>query len=119
MKKLLLVGLLMVGLLGTAQKMNPKFLKGTWENTLHTVEFTGETKKTFSIRIVINETGEELQVVNHGFNKNHLYIATYYAPSDFKAIGKLFIIDENTMVEDVVSEYSAVLVYKRVQTQEE
>ena len=118
MKKLLLVVLLMVGFLGTAQKMSPKFLKGTWETEFHTVEFKGENKKDFSITVTYTDTGEDVEVIGWAFEKGKLYIETIYRPTEFKAIGKIVIMDENTMVEDVASDYPGVLIYRRIQTQE-
>ena len=96
-----------------AQKLTPKFLEGSWETEFHDVEFKGQTKKDFTITITLKETGEKVNIVNYGFDKNNLYIETYYEPNDWKAIGKVVLVDENTMVEDVVSEYPGILIYKR------
>ncbi len=98
-----------------AQKLTPKFLEGNWETEFHDVEFKGQTKKDFTITITLKETGEKVNIVNYGFDKNNLYIETYYEPNDWKAIGKVVLVDENTMVEDVVSEYPGILIYKRKQ----
>lgn len=97
-----------------AQKITPKFLEGIWETDFHYVEFKGTNKKNFSICITLKETGEEINVVKYVFDKNNLFMETYYVPSDFKAIGKLILVDENTMVEDVVSEYPDLLIYRRI-----
>ena len=96
-----------------AQKLTPKFLEGTWETEFHIVEFKGKTKKDFTINITLKETGEKIKVLNYLFDDNKLYTETYYEPNDWKAIGKIIIMDENTMVEDVVSEYSSILIYER------
>lgn len=98
-----------------AQKLTPKFLEGSWETEFHNVEFKGQTKKEFTITITLKETGEKVNIVNYGFDKNNLYIETYYEPNDWKAIGKVILVDENTMVEDVVSEHPGILIYKRKQ----
>jgi hypothetical protein len=97
-----------------AQKLTPKFLEGSWETEFHDVEFKGQTKKDFTITITLKETGEKVNIVNYGFDKNNLYIETYYEPNDWKAIGKVVLVDENTMVEDVVSEYPDLLIYRRI-----
>ena len=98
-----------------AQELTPKFLEGSWETQFHNVEFKGQTKKDFTITIILKETGEKVNVVNYGFDKNNLYIETYYEQNDWKAIGKVILVDKNTMVEDVTSEYPGILVYKRKQ----
>ena len=38
---------------------------------------------------------------------------TYYKENDWEAIGKMIVMDDNTLVEDVVSEASGILIYKR------
>ena len=98
-----------------AQKLTPKFLEGSWETEFHNVEFKGKTKKDFTITVTLKETNEEIKIISYQFHKNNLYLETYYEPADFKAIGKIIIVDNNTMVEDVVSEYSGLLIYKRKQ----
>lgn len=98
-----------------AQKLTPKFLEGSWETEFHDVEFKGQTKKDFTITITLKETGEKINILNYTFNKNNLYIETYYEQNDWKAIGKVILVDENTMVEDVVSDYPGILIYKRKQ----
>jgi len=117
MKNLLLTIAFTLGCLQiNAQKMSANFLQGTWETEFHIVEFKGDNKKDFTVKITIKETNEELKLVSYQFNKNNLYLETYYEPRDFKAIGKIIIVDNDTMVEDVVSEYSGLLIYKRKTT---
>lgn len=99
-----------------AQKLTPKFLEGVWETEFHTVEFKGKNKKDFSIKISIKETGEQVDVISYQFHRNNIYIKTYYSPNNWEAIGKIIVIDEDTMVEDVVSESSGLLTYKRKPT---
>lgn len=114
MKRLVLLFVFLFGYLQVeAQKLNPKFLEGTWETEFHIVEFKGKTKKDFNVEITLKETGEKLEVLSYQFDKNKLYLKTNYKPYNFEAFGKLIIVDEDTMVEDVVSEYSGVLIYKR------
>jgi hypothetical protein len=117
MKNLLLTIVFVLGCVQVnAQKLTPKFLEGNWETEFHDVEFKGQTKKDFTIIMTLKETGEKVEVLNYVFDDNKLYIETRYAPTEFKAIGKIIIMDENTMVEDVFSEYSGLLIYKRKQT---
>ena len=96
-----------------AQKLTPKFLEGSWETEFHNVEFKGKTKKNFTMIMTLKETGEKIDVLNYAFDENRLYIETYYEPSDYKSIGKIIIMDENTMVGDVFSDDSGLLIYKR------
>ena len=97
-----------------AQKLTPKFLEGSWETEFHNVEFKGKTKKDFTMNITLKETGEKINIVNYGFDENKLYIETYYEQNDWKAIGKVIIVNENAMVEDVVSDYPDLLIYRRI-----
>jgi len=113
MKKAVLLLALFLGFTASAQKMNKKFLEGTWETEFHTVEFKTVNKKELKITIILKETNEAVDVLSYQFNKNNLYIETYYEPNDWKAIGKLVIIDENTLAEDIVSEVPGILIYKR------
>jgi hypothetical protein len=115
MKKILLVILLMVGFLGSAQKMSKEFLQGTWETDFHLVEFNKINKKDFKITILLKETNQPIQVLKYAIDRKNLYMETYYEPNDWKSIGKLVIIDDNTMVEDVISDAPGLLIYKRVQ----
>lgn len=96
-----------------AQKLTPKFLEGNWETEFHNVEFKGDNKKDFKISITLKETGEKIDVLNYVFDDNNLYMETRYEPTNFKAIGKIIIMNENTMVADVSSKYSGLLIYKR------
>lgn len=114
MKKLLLLFVFILGCLQVnAQKLTPKFLEGTWENEFHIVEFKGKTKKDFKITITTKETGENIEVVKYVFDKNNLYTETLYLPTNYKSIGRMVVVDENTIVEDVYSEHSNILIYKR------
>jgi hypothetical protein len=38
---------------------------------------------------------------------------TYYKANDWKSIGKMIIVDNNTLVEDIVSDAPGILIYKR------
>lgn len=116
MKKLLLLFVFILGCLQVnAQKLTPKFLEGKWETEFHNVEFKGENKKDFSITITCKDDGTPLEVIGWGFEKGKLYIETYYLPTNWQAIGKIVVLDENTMVKDVASDHPGILIYKRKQ----
>lgn len=110
---LLIIALFFAVSFANAQKLTPKFLKGTWENEFHVVEFKGDTKKDFSITITCKDDGTPIEVTGWVFDSGNLYVKTYYSPSNWEAIGKMIMIDENSMVEDVHSDYPAILIYKR------
>jgi hypothetical protein len=114
MKNLLLTIAFTLGCLQVnAQKMSAKFLQGTWETEFHTVEFKGNNKKELKITITIKETGESIQVVKQKIHDNCLYLETYYEEGDWKALGKIIIVDNETLVEDVSSTAPGLLIYKR------
>ena len=114
MKNLLLIIALFFAIsFANAQKLTPKFLKGTWETEFHNVEFKGENKKDFSITITCKDDGTPIEVIGWGFEGGKLYIETYYLPTNWQAIGKIVVLDENTMVEDVASDHPGILIYKR------
>lgn len=113
MKKLVLLLALFLSFTVSAQKMNKKFLEGTWETEFHTIEFKTVNKKELKITMILKETNEAIDVLSYQFNEGNLYIETYYKPNDWKAIGKFVIIDENTLADDVVSEAPGILIYKR------
>jgi hypothetical protein len=112
-KVLLLLALLLACFVSYGQKMSNKFLEGTWETEFHTAEFKVVNKKELKIIITIKDTNELIEVLSYKIHGNNLYMETYYKANDWKAIGKMVIMDNNTMVEDVVSENAGLLVYKR------
>jgi hypothetical protein len=77
------------------------------------VEFKIIDKKELRITMSLKETNEPIDVVSYQFNKNNLYIETYYSVNNWEAIGKLIIVDNNTMVEDCISDAPGLLTYKR------
>lgn len=114
MKKLvLLLTMFFICFSLSAQELNEKFLQGIWETEFHLVEFKTINKKKLKITIILKETNEVLEVVSYKFNNNNLYIETYYKPNDWKAVGELVIIDENTLADNVISEIPGILIYKR------
>jgi len=112
-KLLLLVAIIFMCLQVEAQRITPKFLEGTWETEFHLVEFEGNDKQNFNVIIKLVETGENVEVINWRFENKKLYMKTYYQPNDWTSFGKMVIVDENTMVEDVDSDYPGLLIYKR------
>ena len=114
MKNLLLTLVLLLAFsFVNAQKLTPKFLEGNWETEFHNVEFKIVNKKELKITIIIKENNEQIEVVNYKFHDNCLYMETYYKDNDWRAIGKMIVMDENTLVENVVSPASDLLIYKR------
>lgn len=114
MKRLvLLLALFFVCLSSNAQKITKEFLEGKWETEFHLVEFKTINKKEFKITILIKENNKQIDVISYKFHGDALYIETYYKENDWKAIGKMIVMDENTLVENVVSPASDLLIYKR------
>jgi hypothetical protein len=97
----------------SAQKMSSKFLEGTWETKFHTVEFKTINKKELKITIILNATNELIDVISYKIHDGALYMETYYKANDWKSIGKMIIVDNNTLVEDIVSDAPGILIYKR------
>lgn len=110
---LLMIVLFFTYSFANAQKMSNKFLEGKWETEFHEVEFQTINKKELKITIQLKETKDVIDVLAYKIQDNVLYMETYYANNDWKAIGKMVIMDNNTMVEDVVSDAPDLLVYKR------
>jgi hypothetical protein len=113
MKKLVLLLALFFSFTVSAQQMNKEFLEGTWETKYHFVEFKSVSKNNLKITVLLKETNTLIDVTGYQFNKNNLYMETYYQPNDWAAIGKLVIVDENTMAESVISDAPNILIYKR------
>ena len=113
MKKLVLLLALFFSFTVSAQKMNKKLLEGAWETEFHVVEFKNISKEGFKITIIIKENNKQVEVISHRFHGNALYIETYYKENDWKTIGKIIVVDDNTLVENVISPSSDLLIYKR------
>lgn len=114
MKKLvLLLALFFICFLSSAQKMNKKFLEGTWETEFHIVEFKSVAKNEFKITVTIKENSKQIDVIGYKFHADALYMETYYKDNDWKAIGKMIVMDDNTLVENVISDAPDILIYKR------
>lgn len=100
----------------SAQRMTLKFLEGKWTSGGESTEIT--FKKTDGNKLVISEfspaSNTELKVLRYKIKKDNLYIESLFEPNNFQSILKFIIIDENTMVADVVSDYPGQVIYKRI-----
>ncbi len=112
-KVLLLLALLFVCFVSYSQKMNKAFLEGKWETKYHLVEFKTINKGEFKITILIKENNKLIDVIGYKFHDDALYMETYYKENDWKAISKMIVMDEDTLIENVVSPSSDLLIYKR------
>tara|TARA_R110000868_G_scaffold347233_1_gene608295 strand:+ start:57 stop:425 length:369 start_codon:yes stop_codon:yes gene_type:complete len=116
MKKLLVLLLCLVSFYGNAQKMNPAFLEGEWTSNGESTEMI--FKRTPDNKLLISEyssiSGRELKILRHRIKKNGLYIESLFEPNNFLSITKLIIIDQDTMVADIVSDYPGQVIYKRI-----
>jgi hypothetical protein len=114
MKNLLLTLVLLLAFsFVNAQKLTPKFLEGNWETEFHNVEFKIVNKKELKITIILKEINEPIDVLSYKIHEGALYMETYYAPNNWAAVGKVVFLNNDTMVEDVVSKHPGTLIYKR------
>lgn len=58
--------------------------------------------------------GDSLKVVRYYMDKKNLYVETLFEQNNNEAVAKYIIIDENTMVADVVSDQPGQVIYKRL-----
>ena len=103
-------------LITSAQKMSPDFLKGNWTSNGEATELVFE--KTDRNELLISEisstSGIPLKVLNHRIKKNKLYIESLFEPNNFFSISRFIIIDQDTMVADIISDVPGQVIYKRV-----
>jgi len=116
MKKLLVLLLCLVFFNGNAQRMTLKFLEGDWTSNGEATEinFRSTDENKLVISEVSSTSGIKLKVLRHKIKKNALYIETLFEPMNFESITKFIIIDQYTMVADVVSAYPRQVIYKRI-----
>lgn len=115
MKKVfLIIAILTFSLNVKAQKITKEFLVGTWESESNRIEFSIVNKKEFKIIAFSNLTGNYFKVLGYQFSKGSFYLNTLHEPNNFEALGKFFLIDENTLVVDYVSEFPGQMIYKRI-----
>lgn len=118
MKKVLVLLLGLVFFNTSAQKMSPAYLEGQWTSNGEGTEITieGTNKNKLIITEVSSYSGREVKVLRYYMDKKNLYIETLFEPKNFKAIAKFIIIDNNTMVADVISDAPGQVIYKRLTT---
>jgi hypothetical protein len=118
MKKVLVLLLGLMFFNTSAQKMSPAYLKGQWTSNGEGTEIAieGTSKNKLIITEVSSYSGKEVKVLRYYMDKKNLYIETLFEPKNFVAISKFIIIDNNTMVADVVSDVPGQIIYKRLTT---
>lgn len=116
MKKVLVLLVCLGFFSGNAQKMTSKFLEGDWTSNGEAGEIT--FRITDENKLAISEfsstSGRELKILRHKIKKNSLYIEALFEPNNFLSITKFILIDQDTMVADIVSDYPGQVIYKRV-----
>lgn len=116
MKNLLVLLVCLLSFYSNAQKMTPEFLEGKWTSNSEATEMI--FKRTKDNKLLISEyssiSGRELKILRHQIKKNGLYIESLFEPNNFLSITKLIIIDQDTMVADIVSDYPGQVIYKRI-----
>jgi hypothetical protein len=119
LRNLFIITALALSLFSSAQKMSKEFLKGEWTSNGEATEvlFSFTDKKEFNIQSVSSTSGRPLDVMSYQITKNTLYVKTYFEPNDFESITKFTIVDNNTMMADIVSEHPGQVIYKRVKKQ--
>ena len=117
MRNLFIITALALSLLSSAQKMSKEFLKGEWTSNGEATEvlFSFTDKNEFNIQSVSSTSGKPLDVMSYQITKSAIYVKAYFEPNDFESITKFTIVDNNTMMADIVSEYPGQVIYKRVQ----
>jgi hypothetical protein len=116
MKKLLVLLVFLGFFSANAQKMSPTFLEGQWTSNGEATDITFKKAEgnKLSIKEVSSGSNVELKVVSYQIKKNGLYIETLFEPNGFEAISKFIIIDQDTMVADIVSDHPGQVIYKRI-----
>jgi hypothetical protein len=116
MKKLLVL-LLSLGFFSVnAQKMSSTFLEGEWTSNGEATEIIFEKEKGNELLIseFSSTSGIQLRVLKHRIKKNNLYLETLFEPNNFLSITKFIIIDQDTMVADIISDVPGQVIYKRI-----
>jgi hypothetical protein len=116
MKNLLVLLVCLLSFYSNAQKMTPEFLEGKWTSNSEATEMI--FKRTKDNKLLISEysstSGRALKILRHQIKKNGLNIESLFEPNNFLSITKLIIIDQDTMVADIVSDYPGQVIYKRI-----
>lgn len=118
MRNLFIITALALSLFSNAQKMSKEFLKGEWTSNGEATEvlFSFTDKKEFIIQEVSSTSRIPLEVISYQITKGSIYIKTYFEQNNFEAITKFVILDDNTMVASIVSEFPGQVIYKRLKT---
>jgi len=116
MRNLFIITALALSLFSNAQKMSKEFLKGEWTSNGEATEvlFSFTDKKEFLIQEVSSTSGRPLDVISYQITKGALYVKAYFEPNDFESITKFTIVDNDTMVANIVSEHPGQVIYKRI-----
>jgi hypothetical protein len=96
--------------------MSKEFLKGEWTSNGEATEvlFSFTDKKEFNIQEISSTSGTPLDVISYQITKSAIYVKAYFEPNDFESITKFTIVDNDTMMANVVSENPGQVIYKRV-----
>jgi hypothetical protein len=116
MRNLFIITALALSLFSNAQKMSKEFLKGEWTSNEQATEilFSFTDKKEFIIQAVSSTSGIPLDVISYQIVDNNIYIKTVFKKNNFESISKFVIVNEDTMVADIVSNHPGQVIYKRV-----
>jgi hypothetical protein len=93
--------------------MTTDYLDGNWTSNGESTEITFKKigKKTLEITEFDN-SGETLIILDYQISKNKLCVEAEI--NNWKSISMYTIIDENTMVADIVSDAPGYIIYKRI-----
>jgi hypothetical protein len=116
MRNLFIITALALSLFSNAQKMSKEFLKGEWTSNEMATEmlFSFTDKNEFKIQSVSSTSGIPLEVISYQIVDNNIYIKTVFKKNNFESISRFIIINEDTMVADIVSNHPGQVIYKRV-----
>ena len=117
MKKVfLIIAFTLFSLNISAQKMSSAYLEGQWTSNGKGTEIviSGTNKHKLIITSVSSYSGENIKVTGYYMDKKNLYLETLFEPNNFEAVVKFIIVDNDTMVADVVSKFPGQTIYKRV-----
>jgi hypothetical protein len=116
MKKLLALLVCLGFFNSNAQKMTSDFLEGDWTSNGEGMEITFKKadENKLAVSAVSSTSGLQIKVLRHQIKKNSLYLESLFEPTNFESITKFIIIDQDTMVADIVSDYPGQIIYKRI-----
>ena len=113
MEKKLVLLFLLVSQLILAQKMSPDYLEGNWTSNGEGTEITIKKISKKEIKITeFDNKGDTLTILDYQISKNKLYVEAEF--NNWWSIAMYTIIDENTMVADIVSDAPEYVIYSRI-----